>query len=258
MISRAHGFDLYDERYSSGRQPFKAIMDAGLDRLVFACEYAKRYYLDRYKYDDSKKYIVSKIGTEPPRQTAGKQKNERFVLLSCSRVVPLKRIERIVDALSLWDGKCIEWHHIGGGTGYKTLCDYAYERLAGNPCVEYILHGNMEHSKILAFYAGVDVGCFITTSETEGGSPVSIQEALAYGVPIIGTSVGGITEMIQGNGILLNADPLPQDICRALNSVIMMTDVDYMKMRQCSKILWDKEYQAEKNAQYMLEVLRNI
>lgn len=258
IICRTHGFDLYDERYLCGRQPFKPIMDAGLDRLVFACEYAKKYYLERYDYDDLNKYIVSRIGTVPPRQAARKQNNEGFLLLSCSRVVPLKRIELIVDALSVWNEEKIEWHHIGGGAGYETLCDYANEKLADNPCVEYLLHGNMEHDKILNFYAETEVDCFITTSETEGGAPVSIQEALAYGVPIIGTSVGGITEMIQDNGVLLKENPSPGEICDALKRIVALNEIDYIKMRQCSKELWEKEYQAETNARYMMKVLKEL
>lgn len=254
IICRTHGFDLYDERYLCGRQPFKPIMDAKLDKLVFVCEYSKNYYLKRYGYDDTKKYIVSKIGTARPRKTVQKQKKDEFVLLSCSRVVPLKRIELIIDALSIWNGEKIEWHHMGGGPYYEAVCNYAKEKLSDNANVKYLFHGNMEHRKILDFYAETEVNCFITTSETEG-SPVSIQEALAYGVPIIGTAVGAITEMIQNNGVLLPANPTPEHICDALKKIVTLNEMDYMKMRQCSRELWEKEYQAEKNARYMLEVL---
>lgn len=254
IICRTHNFDLYDDRYLCGRQPFKPIMDAKLDRLIFVCEYGRDYYLKRYGYDDSKKYIVSKIGTAPPRKETQKQKKDAFVLLSCSRVVPLKRIELIIDALSIWIGEKIEWHHIGGGSYYGAVCDYAREKLSDNANVRYLFHGNMEHHKILEFYAETEVNCFITTSEIEG-SPVSIQEALAYGVPVIGTAVGAISEMIQDNGVLLPANPSPEDICDALKKIVTLNEADYMKMRQCSRELWEKEYQAEKNARYMLEVL---
>ena len=62
---------------------------------------------------------------------------------------------------------------------------------------------------------------FITTSSTEG-LPVSIQEAMAAGIPIIGTNVGGIPEMIDGNGVLLSANPSNKEVAEAILRIYYM------------------------------------
>lgn len=258
IITRTHGFELYHERYSGGRQPFKSIMDKRLDRIIFACDFAKRYYIDNISFVDSSKYIVSKIGTPAPIERKNIEKEENFVLVSCSRVVKLKRVDLIIDALALWQGKIIEWHHFGDGEEFQYICQYAKKKLERNSQVVYFLHGYTENQIILDFYSKRNVGCFILTSSTEGGAPVSIQEAMAYGIPIIGASVGGITEMIKGNGILLDKNPTPADIGRALENIIRLNVEDLDGMRECSRKIWQEEYQAEVNSDYVLELINSL
>ena len=50
IISRAHGYDLYDERELYGRQYFKPQMDSKLERLIFVSEYGKKYYFNKFKF----------------------------------------------------------------------------------------------------------------------------------------------------------------------------------------------------------------
>ena len=107
----------------------------------------------------------------------------------------------------------------------------------------------------MKFYADNEVLCFITTSETEGGAPVSIQEAMAYGIPIIGTDVGGITEMIQGNGILLKANPTPGEIRNAIEYIMQNPDIR-KRMCDASVKIWSEEYCAEKNVQRFVNFIK--
>ena len=70
---------------------------------------------------------------------------------------------------------------------------------------------------MIAYYKSTHVDLFLTASETEGGTPVSIMEAFSFGVPAVGTDVGGIPEMINaGTGFLLSANPTPQEIAAAI------------------------------------------
>ncbi len=259
IITRTHGYDLYDERVEKTvRQPFKRIMDRNLDKVFFASEYAKRYYMGKWGKVDEGKYIVSKIGTCPVKEKIQKEGKEHFVLVSCSRVIKLKRITLLVDALSEWKGKIIEWHHFGDGEDYNNLKNYAMLKLDNKDCVQYVLHGYMKNEDIKRFYASVRVDCFITLSESEGGTPVSIQEAMAYGIPIIGTDVGGVTEMIQGNGVLLNDSPEIEEINNAIKSIMGSEKEEYDRMSGKSREIWEEQYQAETNARKFTELLKAL
>ena len=255
IITRTHGFDLYDERFACGRQPFKKIMDAKLDRIIFACDYAKKYYENKIDSSDTGRYIVSRIGTKAANTNKNVRKKADNVIVSCSRVVDLKRIHLIIDALSDWDIGQIEWHHFGDGEEYEKIQKYAGERLNENSLVRYHFHGNTHNEDVLKFYADNEVMCFITTSETEGGAPVSIQEAMAYGIPIIGTDVGGITEMIQGNGILLKVNPTPGEIRNAIEYIVQNPDIR-KRMCEVSVKIWSEEYCAEKNVQRFINFIK--
>ena len=97
--------------------------------------------------------------------------------------------------------------------------------------------------------------CFITTSETEGGCPVSIQEAMSYGVPVIGTAVGGITEMIADNGILLSADPDQGEVASAIQRILTLEESDLQKAKAAAYRKWQEEFDADKSFDRMYQVL---
>ena len=208
VITRTHGYDLYDERVNkTNRQPFRAIMNGRLKNIVFACSAAKEYYLKRYGLSDDNRYRVSYIGTEKKSETtySRSDKDESgnvFRLVSCSSLIELKRVDRIVDALLLISKRkpevCFEWVHFGNGP----LREQLEKRIMGlsdngNDNLRFFFMGDVDNDLIHEYYSNNHVDCFITTSSSEGGCPVSIQEALAYGIPVIGTDIGGIPEAIE-------------------------------------------------------------
>lgn len=56
IIARTQGYDLYDYQELYGRQFFKPQTDAKLEKLIFAAQFAKEYYLERYGKWNSDKY----------------------------------------------------------------------------------------------------------------------------------------------------------------------------------------------------------
>lgn len=258
-ISRAHGFDLYSDRYIGGRQPFKLIMDKRLDKLVFVSNYAKEYYFEHYGISfNENKYYVCKLGIEKMFNSEKKSENEghKFFLVSCSNVIDIKRIEYIIEGLALIKAIQIFWLHIGCGDKLDELKNYAESILPDN--VTWKFAGYMSNKDIHRIYAQNNVDCFITTSQTEGGCPVSIQEAMAYGIPVIGTSVGGITEMIQGNGILLSQNPNAEEIKNAIEGIAYMPEKELIKMKNQSRKIWMEEYNIKVNAGKFMKILEQF
>ena len=63
------------------------------------------------------------------------------------------------------------------------------------------------------------VDSFINISSTEG-LPVAIMEAISFNVPVIGTDVGGISEIVTPEtGILLSSNPELSEILNALYKI---------------------------------------
>ena len=207
IISRIHGYDLYNEREKYGLQPFKKYIDSRINLLVFACKYAKKYYIQTFLSDNkyaNKKYIVRYIGTNNNYKLPHKSINHIFTIVSCSNVIELKRINLIVDVLSMIPDRFkIKWVHFGDGDIMNTIINYTKKKFYNKNNISYKFYGFYKHDKLMKWYSENSVDCFITLSSTEGGVPISIIEAMSFGIPIIATKVGGIPEAINGNGILV-------------------------------------------------------
>ncbi len=258
MVTRMHGVDLYHERIPGGRQPFRHQMEQKLDAMVFAWEYGADYYgtyVKAAKTDDAKMHVC-RLGTERPLRQMPAGGDGCLQLLSCSNAIPLKRIPLIIDGLEQIEDLKIHWTHIGDGEQLQELQRYAGEKLGRKNNIEYTFAGFVRD--VPAYYGNHQVDCFITTSKTEGGCPVSIQEAMSCGIPVIGTDVGGITEMIADNGILLSADPDAGEISAAIRKILTQkgSQLQDMKCAACRK--WQAEFDSSTVFQDMLTVLRNL
>lgn len=260
LISRIHGFDLYDERAAYGRRPFKKITDDKLDKLFFIAEAGLEYYLNSIDAEFNEKYILSRLGTECRKSydeiRAEQKETDAFVLVSCSSIIALKRVEIIIQALSLIEKIRIKWIHFGDGNERNEIEHKASELLDAKSNIQYDFRGQTSNSEILTFYKECFVSCFITTSQSEG-CPVSIQEAMSFGIPIIATGVGEIPRMVEGNGILLSENPSPEEVACAIKQVGNASIEEVNRMREKSRILWEKYFDAEKNYKLFTERLVN-
>ena len=256
IVTRTHGRDLYHERVPGGRQPFRAQMERGLDGIAFACAYGRNYYdrCVRSRNFPVDRLYVCRLGTEPASRFMPGHPGGAWQLVSCSNVIPLKRIERIIDGLALIEDLSLCWTHIGDGESMEAVKAYAGEKLGGKANISFAFTGFMED--VDAWYREKQVDCFITTSSTEGGCPVSIQEAMSYGIPIIGADVGGITEMIAGNGILLSADPEAEEVAKALCRICRLPERELVKMKEKSLSLWREMFDIEECYRKMSAIVR--
>lgn len=261
IVTRTHRYDLYDEGTRFGRQMFKRQMDRRLDAVVFIAEHGRKYYLNKYqiKSEQQRKYVLYRLGVSPVQQpllvaTSNKQE---FLLVSCALVIPRKRVQLIVDGLSLIDDFRIRWIHFGDGVDFEKLQMYAYEKLDGMDNVFYELRGLCKTEEILQFYRYNEVDAFITTTQSEG-CPVSIQEAMACGIPIIGTAVAEIPYMIKGNGYLLSDAPSGDEIAEAIREMHDLSEEEKTNMRKKSYDLWNREFNAMNNATRFAEFLYGL
>lgn len=260
VISRVHGYDLYNERKKHNRQPFRTYMNRQIDKLFFVGDSGFVYYSKHWDVmSNMKKYLIAPIGTENKSTIDNiTVPNKNFMrVVSCSDVIPLKRISLIIYALSEISDIDIEWIHFGDGAQMEELRQTAKKLLANKKNVKHCFYGYVPIQNIMSYYEKNFVDCFITTSATEG-APVSIQEAMSYGIPIIATAVGEIPNMIKGNGLLLPANPTTEEIKKALESLWNMQEQGKMELRMQSRKLWEEKYNAIKNAERFIEELAMI
>lgn len=257
LVSRTHGYDLFDCRNENGRQPFQESIIAACNALVFASEKSKEYLTEhpsvRMPFDIA---YVNRIGTEAAtveQLDKANSHSERFTLVSCSNTIPLKRVELIAEALALLDAHDIYWVHFGEGESLARIKRYAFDHN-----LNATFEGYTPNGKIKQFYQNHRVDAFISTSSTEGGCPVSITEALSFGIPIIGTDVGGISEQIEENGILLPANPTAEEVAAAIQEINRQGDERTMQMRLNSKDIWEQRFSRNTNLQALETILQNL
>jgi colanic acid/amylovoran biosynthesis glycosyltransferase len=233
-IVRFHGeWDLWEES-SGGYAPLIEEVTNSIDIAVFISKKGQNYF--KHKHPDiSLKTTVCYLGTLD-HGIAKRSDDGIFRLLSCSSVIPIKRVHLIYEALRLIDGARIEWTHIGDGIGFNEL-KHLIQTSQSN--IKVKLLGSMSIQDVFSFYKNNMIDAFINVSSTEG-LPVTLMEAISFDVPIIGTDVGGTSEIVTSEtGILLSSNPSCQEIAKALFEI--------QKRKLHPKSFWEKNFNADIN-----------
>ncbi|MEG1300333.1 MAG: glycosyltransferase [Erysipelotrichaceae bacterium] len=200
-ISRAHGFDIYLYRNPLNYLPFRLFIDSNLDEIHFISDDGLQYYKKNIAAECRTGSLkrVSRLGTYIS-SFENRKKENKFVFVSCSNVVEVKRIDLIIDVLSNLNHDFI-WYHIGDG---KLLDDMKAkaEKMLKQGSFKFL--GKLNNEEIIPFYKEKGINLFINMSDSEG-IPVSFMEAMSCGIPVIARNVGGIKEIVtKENGLLLN------------------------------------------------------
>ena len=234
-FSRLHSSEADYIRNKYAICQYKSFIDKYLDYVFFVCENAKRQYqyiINKY-YNNNivpQKHVVNYLGVAKDNEIITKKSSDGiFRILSCSRLISLKRVDMLAEVFSQWKGKKILWTHIGTGEDLDYIKKIINKYDKNNNCV---LLGDFSNKQVLEYYQNEEVDVFINISIYEG-LPVSIMEAMSYGIPIIATDVGGTRELVNtSDGILLQKDITQDDIQTAINSLIDMNENDYNELKK--------------------------
>lgn len=240
FITRLHGWDVYQERHNPPYLPFRKYMAEGLDALVFISENGRKYFQRVWKQENNNRLKLFRLGTRQPLPLNGEQK---LHLVSCSGIIPLKRVDLIADAVISLNGK-ISWTHLGDGP----LMGDIQKKVKDANAESYItLKGSMTNEDVHRWFSENPGGFFINVSRSEG-LPVSVMEAMSYGFPVIATNVGGTSEIVSDgyNGFLLPSNPNQQQVADALITYINLSVEEKRKMGQQAYNTWEEGYAAGK------------
>lgn len=244
-VCRAHGADLYDDRKKSGYLPFRTKIVKTVDNVYTISDNGYSYLSSLYA-EQKDKIKLSYLGTKDYGINNDTKDKKNIRIASCSYVVPVKRLNLIIDALSIIDVDNIEWIHLGGGNDLAAMKAYADRKLAGR--IKYEFKGNMANGDIIEFYKKNYIDLFINFSESEG-LPVSIMEAMSFGIPVIATDVGGTADaVIPGyTGYLIDKDFRINEAADKITDFITMPISEHQKFRINSRNFWEKHFFAESN-----------
>lgn len=291
FCARFHGSDLYEG--AKGYLPFRREIYSSIDYAAPVSEHGAGYInecLDKYR--DRRDYAVPVVrahhlGSRRIGEASGPAERgavKLFRIVSCSNLIELKRVHLIPEAIKIvcsdrkFVGEMvrrgiegISWNHFGGGKLFAELREKAADLAAsfGTPefRVEAVMHGRVPHDSILDYYSngsgtqGADL--FMITSRSEG-VPVSIMEAMSYGIPVIATDVGGVSELFKsaaksapaaasggaddnGTGLLLPPDPSAELIAEKLSGFMLLPEKSHANLRDSAFANWRDNWNAAKN-----------
>lgn len=255
---RLHRFDLYKYVNKCNWQPFKKVTDKCADRVIFIGNEGKNYYLSSYGIkEDPDKHIVIRLGAED-HGTAPWEASETVRILSCSNIVPVKRIDRIISFISKLNGK-VNWVHIGDGSQREIIEQSAHEKLDGRSNIGWRFIGEKPHDEVMDYFKCTPLDFLVNMSESEG-LPVSMMEAMSFGVPVIGTDVGAVSEIIDNgvNGFLLPEEDAADAAAEAVNKYMKFSAAEKENMRRESRLKWKKDFQSTANAQKLCAEFTSI
>ncbi len=259
LVSRAHGYDIYEEYYYPYYWPCRQQTLEILNSLFVASEDGRKYFCKRYP-EYCSKFETAHLGIKDPEFITKPSADRIFRIVTCSYIVPVKRLSLLMDgivtAAHLHPAQKFEWVHFGDGKSRKSLQTRVVRNFPSN--VQAQLMGYVPNREIIQYYKAHPVDVFVNVSKTEGGAPVSIQEAISCGIPIVATSVGGNPEIVsEENGILLSSDPKPDEIAAALLK-IWDNPLLAARLRAGARRVWEANYKADVNFRVFAERLQSI
>lgn len=255
LIARAHRYDLYEERNCDQYIPARKLLLKKLSRVYLISQDGYAYLASKFP-EFKEKMGISRLGTLDNGINNCENKRTYFRVVSCSNIVPVKRIDRIISVLSKVKTQRIEWVHFGWGEEGNKIIKMASEMLGES--IKVVFKGRVENKVILEFYKNNAVNLFINLSDSEG-IPVSIMEAMSFGIPCIATNVGGTSEIVVNeiNGYLIN-DEDDKYIASKVDCIASMNGESYKQFRAEARNTWEQKFNADKNYRAFVEEIKNI
>ena len=222
FISRAHRSDLYSEKVGV-YYPLRDFALSNLDKIYLISNDGFYYLAGKFPaYKD--KMSISRLGVRDnyEKKTLNNA-NALIHLVSCSSIIPVKRVQLIFSAIYGYaiahPDRQFLWTHIGDGVDRNNVeMNIRNVRRVKNLNCEFL--GIIGNDDILQLYRDNRFHCLINLSESEG-VPVSMMEAISSGIPVLGTDVGGVRDIVNcQTGRLISVDFQQSDFNLALDEII--------------------------------------
>lgn len=177
---------------------FKKLNHKKLIRVIGVSEFASRRFKEIFSASDVRT-IYNPVDIEC-YDLSTKTGHEEIRFINVARFYPVKNHKLLIDAFSLVCKKIanVQLYLVGDGQEYEKIQAYVLEKNIGEK-VHFM--GYREDVSELLMQSDI----FVMSSLSEA-LPVSVIEALAAGLPVVATRVGGLPELVSDNGILVETN----------------------------------------------------
>jgi glycosyltransferase involved in cell wall biosynthesis len=245
--SRAHGWDVYAERHPYGYLPLRRYIASRLTAIYPVSDSGARELARQLQ--GAGNITTCRLGvraiTDAPPPSRSTSSADRLLILSVASLIPLKRIGLLIEALAQAPPDCgFSWLHFGDGPEQAHL-----QEKAARLRIPYTLAGRIAHADLRQALLREAANAVLVNTSASEGIPVSMMEAMACGIPCIGTNVGGVGEIIEDgvNGFLLPPEPTPKNVGAALERYARMSGSEQGRMRMAAFDTWRNRFNASRN-----------
>lgn len=253
LFIRLRGWDLYEERRENNYIPFQRFISKQASLISLQTKEAYNYFLKKHPFLFSK-IILNHQGVYDNGENPSQAEKSYFRIVSCSNLVPLKRVDQLVNILQKVKHET-QWFHFGDGPEMDKIVKLTHSLPKNIKC---FLPGRLKNVDIIKFYKTEPVDLFIHLSSTEGGVPLALQEAASFGIPMIGTNIGGISEIIinEKTGLLVSKNFNSLEIVNFINN---FSNSNFAKHENRIKIkeFWKSNFNAVDNYRLLAQQILN-
>ena len=252
IIIRLHGSDLY-ENLKHNYAPLRSVIFSAVDTIVPISEHGYNYIFNNYPKFSSKVFL-SRLGVFDNGLNYNIQNlSKEFTIVSVSNVVALKRLNLLFDALQKTQSNII-WHHFGDGVLMNDLINSIKNKRQG---LNVILHGYVSNQTLINFYQNQHVDLFVNVSSSEG-LPVSIMEALSFGIPVIATDVGGTSELVSDKvGELISSTFTSESLGQNIEKLLNLNSEELLLLRSNARSIFELKVNAKINYLLFYNKIKN-
>lgn len=221
----AHGSDLHVDRHMLKEKV------AAASFVATVSEYNRSIILEECGETYADKVAVVHCGIDPTKFAAVDSQTQYaqggpFQVSCVGTLHEVKGQEYLMRAISQLDEANVICHLIGDGRDRAALESLA-EQLGVQQQV--VFHGSCDREKVFAILSQMDASVCPSVQTTSGqreGIPVALMEAMAVGVPVIGSQISGIPELIE-DGVtgLLTAPRSPDEIAAAIRRLMASAEL---------------------------------
>jgi glycosyltransferase involved in cell wall biosynthesis len=244
-VSRAHAFDIYEDHRPNKVMPFREFQLKQATAVFPVSEDGTMYLRTRYPSYKSKIRTL-KLGITNDI-SPDFYPSENLKIISCGSVQKRKRTNLIYEAVRDIPGA--EWTHIGDGP----QMDEYFGKLGQSTCKVRPL-GALNNEAVFREFQVQKFNVFISLSENEG-IPVSIMEAISFGVPVISTDAGGCREIVNAQtGVLIPVD-FDMEALKTILNGFMDSAMNTPEFREGVYRFWERNFNAENNYKAFLNTI---
>lgn len=248
-VTRAHSGDLYEDHISIRNKillrnfQFK-YLDSVLPISQMGTEYFKKKYPKAKARIDTIFLGSNQKGINPfPK--------DEFILVSCASFRHHKRVHKIAEMLLKIDFP-LTWIHFGDerlDSNDPKIGEYKKKKeqlLKTKPNIKYVPMGYQQNEKVLEYYLNNPVSLFVSLSAVEG-IPVSMMEAISFGIPILSTDVGGCKEIVnEKTGVLIPLETSMKEVAEIITE-FKDSSKNTIEFREGVRRFWEEHFDADKN-----------